>query len=693
MKATTPALLLLFTSSILLSTTTNFDNDGCAKHLKEHGIPDSLIPGYIQKINAANKNKQEQASYKNNGNVAPLASCTNMDFEYGNTNGWTVTGPSNITSGNGTDPYCGFPVVCPGGNFSLKLGDINVVQNSMATQTFIVNPATPVFILKFALCILNYPHSQSEAARLKIRFKDASGTVISCINYDCFYSTQTGPVGVPNFSTSTIQAPNTMGQMFTVSYVPWQNINIDLTPFVNQTVTIEVINDWCVYNVDWAYCYIDAECAPANKVLQTDEFCGNSVTTICGPAGMQNYAWTDPNGTPINTTNQCITTNVPGNFQLVCTPFISCVSSYNYAYTLPPAHDVPVAAFTAPSVCLGKQTVLTDQSSITNGSINGWNWSLGDGNSLTTQNGNYNYTGSGPYTVKLVVESDFGCKDSLLKIVDVYDTAIVNFSANKLAGCMPLCTDFSNQTVINSGSINNWVWDFGDGNTSFQPNPNHCFANDGSYRIGLTVTSDKSCTQTFNINNYITVYPIPNADFTINPSETDNLDPTVLYTDQSSGVTKFYWHFGDGMVDSTTTNPKHIFPYLENPNEQETYTTTLYVINEFGCKDSAVKKITVKPTFTFFAPNCFTPNGDLDNDGFNGVGMGIKEYQLWIFDRWGNIVYTTGQTESPEKSIPWNGKANNGSALAQEDVYVWKAAVLDVFDGRHSYVGHVSLLR
>ena len=94
------------------------------------------------------------------------------------------------------------------------------------------------------------------------------------------------------------------------------------------------------------------------------------------------------------------------------------------------------------------------------------------------------------------------------------------------------------------------------------------------------------------------------------------------------------------------------------------------------------------PAFTFYIPNAFSPNGDGFNDTFFGTGLGIDKYDLWIFDRWGNMIFHTKNL-----SDSWNGKANNGKNTAQIDVFAWKVEIIDVFAKKHSFIGTVSIVR
>jgi gliding motility-associated-like protein len=127
-----------------------------------------------------------------------------------------------------------------------------------------------------------------------------------------------------------------------------------------------------------------------------------------------------------------------------------------------------------------------------------------------------------------------------------------------------------------------------------------------------------------------------------------------------------------------------------NYQDEGDYPVKLVATNNFGCKDSIIKTIRVEPIFTFYAPNTFTPNGDKTNDLFFPLGVGWNEdkYTLYIFDRWGEMIFTSSDVRKG-----WEGKAKNGSDMAQQDVYIWKVELDDVFKKHHSYIGHITLLK
>lgn len=270
--------------------------------------------------------------------------------------------------------------------------------------------------------------------------------------------------------------------------------------------------------------------------------------------------------------------------------------------------------------------------------------------------------------------------------ISILPLPVIDFAANITSGCAPLCVNFTDSTLIASGSIATWSWDFGGAGTSNQQNPSNCFPNPGQYSITLTASSAAGCSATFTNTNMINVFEIPTAEFTASPNPASVLNSEVAFTDQSfANINYWEWNFGDGSALVTNVqNPVHNYPNDIPSN----YTATLTVHNNHDCYASVTHTIEIAPEFTFFIPNAFTPNDDGINDFFNGTGIGIKEYEMFIFDRWGNMIYYTDSLLKP-----WNGKANHGSEMAQQDVYVWKVKLTDVFDRKHNYIGTVTIVK
>ena len=186
---------------------------------------------------------------------------------------------------------------------------------------------------------------------------------------------------------------------------------------------------------------------------------------------------------------------------------------------------------------------------------------------------------------------------------------------------------------------------------------------------------------------YIETYAKPHADFYANPFTVSQYDPTIRFYDQSSAdVRSWTWNLGDGKIISPKTqNPIHTYEVGISGK----YLVKLFVVNDHGCVDSTYRTVEVLPEFTFYIPNAFTPTrADGINDTFFGKGVGIIDYHIWIFDRWGNMVFNT-----TDINMGWDGRANNGEFIAQQDVFVWKVKLKDVFGKYHDYMGTVTLVK
>jgi gliding motility-associated-like protein len=165
------------------------------------------------------------------------------------------------------------------------------------------------------------------------------------------------------------------------------------------------------------------------------------------------------------------------------------------------------------------------------------------------------------------------------------------------------------------------------------------------------------------------------------PTVTEILAPHIQFYDRTDSAVSWYWDFGDSTFD-TIPNPSH------NYKDTGSYNVCLTITNPYGCTSTACSTVVVKPIFTFYVPNAFSPDGDGKNDTFSGYGFGVSQLEMFIFDRWGDMVFHTKDIE-----IPWDGKINNGSDIAQEDVYVYLIVVKDVLGGKTKYIGNVTVVR
>jgi gliding motility-associated-like protein len=264
---------------------------------------------------------------------------------------------------------------------------------------------------------------------------------------------------------------------------------------------------------------------------------------------------------------------------------------------------------------------------------------------------------------------------------------LINFSVDSASGCPVHCVNFHDLTDTTGGAaLVDWAWNFGDNVLSDVQNPSHCYQQPGLYDVVLTVVSANNCSSTLTIPQFIQVFPEPVAEFEPTPNPATVTTSFITLNNLcSSDVNYWYWNFGDS--DTLTTNSAGA-THLYSSDSSGTYQTSLIVKNSFGCADTMMHQIIINPEFSFFIPAAFSPNNDGLNDFFGGKGMGIAKYELLIFDRWGNQIFYSDDLDKP-----WDGKVNHSLPLAQQDVYVWKVKITDVFRKKYNYIGTVTVIK
>ena len=346
----------------------------------------------------------------------------------------------------------------------------------------------------------------------------------------------------------------------------------------------------------------------------------------------------------------------------------------------------PVANFSASTACLGKTTQFIDASSNTNGNITVWDWDFTSDGTIDnlSQNATNTYTTSGLFLVTLQVQNNYGCMNVIKKPVRINPTPVVNIDVSHHSGCEgAMCVGMINNSSISGGSVASWNWNFGDNTSSNQNSPTHCF-HQGTFNVSLTATSDSGCVAQLSLTSAVTVYPKPIADFYFTNTDLDVLDATTGINSSAQGASSYVYVISDGTHIVGQANFQHAFP---NENEG-TYSVIQFVSNNYGCKDTIVKEIQIKPGFTFYIPNAFSPNGDGMNDVFKGTGIGIKTFTLMVYDRWGELVFTSNDLEKG-----WDGTFRSGDQVSLQDVFVWKVVLHDNTDREHDYKGTVSLIK
>jgi large repetitive protein len=415
-----------------------------------------------------------------------------------------------------------------------------------------------------------------------------------------------------------------------------------------------------------------ATIAPPTMVTCFGGANGEAIVTPNGGTGPYSYSWS--NGDLDSIAGGLIA----GNYSVTVTDANGCTATATVLIVEPTLLSVQANA--APSsVCEGTPVSLSASAGGGTPAYQ-FDWTPGPLNGP-----NQTVTPLVSTTFVVTVTDANGCTVSQPVSVTVSPLPTPTFTADVTSGCATLCVNFSDLTTISSGSVTGWSWDFGDGNTSTAQNPSHCYTDAGVYSVTLTVTSAAGCTQTIVMTNYITVFANPVANFGASPQPTTILDPEICFTDSSTLADQWSWNFGD-VLNSSSTDQNPCFTYLD----PTCYLVTLTVTSPDGCTAMDTQTVCITPDVSIYVPNTFTPNGNGLNDVFIPVTIGIDpdQYELWIFDRWGNMIWYTDDLDEG-----WDGIVQGHTEIVQIDTYVWKIKAKDVMGNQHNLIGHVNVIK
>lgn len=273
------------------------------------------------------------------------------------------------------------------------------------------------------------------------------------------------------------------------------------------------------------------------------------------------------------------------------------------------------------------------------------------------------------------------CEISHTDSVFVYAEPEIGFTIVDELRCAPYTANFVDTSFAHTQIY--YEWNFGDG-TELSPeqNPSHVYPNPGVYDVTLTIWTDAGCIDTLTEikPGYIEVFPSPTSAFTVSPTEASVFNPHFYFTDQSIDSDQHYYHFTDGAI-TAERNVWH--SYVESGYH---YPFQI-VINQYGCPDTSWQQIYVIPYTTIFVPNAFTPNGDGNNEVWKPVVYDTEQYEIWVFDRWGQLILN-----STDENASWDGTINGKAAPV--GVYTYYIKYVDYNTGLPDEKrGHFSLVR
>lgn len=443
----------------------------------------------------------------------------------------------------------------------------------------------------------------------------------------------------------------------------------------------------------------------ASFVSSDSSFCGSKCISFTDHSVGRPVSWfwtftgaVPANSTDENPTNVCYNTVGSFDVKLIISDSSGATQTlFKTAYIKSKnCNHIPLkAAFKGSdtSFCNPKCINFTDLSV---GNPVSWFWTFSGATTPTSFDENPTnicYNTVGAYDVKLVVSDSTGATQTLYKTAYIKSTDCrVPIKAAFLASDTLLCigTDscisFKDYTT---GPVDTWSWSFEGGTpaSSFDQNPSQiCYSKPGIYDVKLVASDVAGDAQTRFKQGYIIVKDCyvapPVANFTV---DKNHFCPggCVNFTNTSTGATGYSWTFYRGTQShlSVETNPSKIcYDTLGS------YFVLLTAVNSQGTPDTAGLWIVVDSCPVLDIPSAFSPNGDKHNDYFRVVGSKITKVQVFIYDRWGQLIY-----EIKDRGDKWDGNYNGKPEPVGVYAYYLEATMSDGSIVKKK--GNVTLLR
>ena len=336
------------------------------------------------------------------------------------------------------------------------------------------------------------------------------------------------------------------------------------------------------------------------------------------------------------------------------------------------------------------KTIIFTQSSSSPDSIISYTWNFGAGSTPsfgnTPDDVDVIYESFGPKTAALTIETDRGCTVTEIVDFDVAaccaDTSTLDIDAESFD---VVCFGDLTGLVQSRGISGSPEYQFSLDGVNFQPNPQFAGLGAGTYEVQVIDIKGCMATIVVTIEQPEEIVVTPSPDITIDLGDDTIFDFSVTPPNPNYTIE---WSNPETLEDCVDC----LTPTV-TPRENGSYSVT--VTDENGC--TAVAEVRVNVVFNpeITAPNVFSPNSDdnPDNEWFNLFGDVDVEVieDLFVYDRWGNLVYQGRDLERSGRGIGWNG--DYLGRPAEQGVYAWMGRVRFINGEVVNFTGDLTLIR
>ena len=248
----------------------------------------------------------------------------------------------------------------------------------------------------------------------------------------------------------------------------------------------------------------------------------------------------------------------------------------------------------------------------------------------------------GVFNVKYKINAST-CSDSALLTIRVLPRPNANFNSDSVACVNDPAINFT--PVMTGGTF-----------SGVKVKGNSLLTDSAGVFVVKYIISNGYCADS--MSKIIHVFPKPKSNFTYSPNLVF-VDSVIKFSAiGTSDIVKYNWIFGDNnSLTSKSTDTTYSY------QKEGKYYAMLRLINKYGCVDTSTQLINVLLNALLKIPNVFSPNNDNINDNFPGSIVGLQEYKLTIYNRWGGLIYDSNNTDG------WDGKYNG--VPCDEGVYFY----------------------
>ena len=307
------------------------------------------------------------------------------------------------------------------------------------------------------------------------------------------------------------------------------------------------------------------------------------------------------------------------------------------------------AKFKYENHCLNNLIYFVDLS-LSKSTIIAWYWEFGDQSISMDKNPVHAYSESGKYQVKLTIKTELGTAFTTTENINIVTPPFAFFNPNQLCNNT---IGFKENSFTRGSEVKLCIWDFGDGNFSFEKNPIHKFEEGVPQNVGLKIIDKNGCGDS--ISQTVHLKKLPKTGFNIKNINFENAAVIRIESKNQKDSVSY-------LINNDIIKSKSIHLHASKINN--IFNIKQKVIDKTGCSDSIQKTVFAGANYYSSIPKKFTINRNLENNIFSIIKSNISMIDFEIQDAFGKSYFKGSKVQ-----LDWDGKDYNSGTIAPEGLY------------------------